>query len=106
MFELERLQVAGALLSLGDGGAPVGLGPLARARGLGPPDLAGGLIDRLLLGLLAVGFRSLLGAALFDLGLEALAFLGGLDLVLLELRRGVGLLGLGSCLCGLDRGFP
>ena len=68
-------------------------------------DLAGGLVDRLFLGLLAVGFRSLLGAALFDLGLESLAFLGRLDLVLLQLRRGVGLLGLGPRLCGLDRGF-
>ncbi len=74
-------------------------------RGLGLLDLAGGLLGRLFLGLLAVGFRSLLGAALLDLGLESLALLGRLDLVFLQLRRGVGLLGLGPRLCGLDRGL-
>ena len=78
-------------------------GPLALKRGLGLLDLAGGVLGRLFGGLLAAGFRSLLGAALLDLGLESLALGGRLDLVPLQLCRAVGLLGLGPRLSGLDR---
>ena len=81
LFELERLHLEIALLRLGGFGARVGLGPLALKRGFGLLDLAGGLLRRPFLGLLAVGFRNFLGAALLDLSLETLALGGRLDLV-------------------------